>query len=282
MKINHSKYKNTGLIFEFLVRQITSDTLSGKNSKASNIIKKYFVKTELSKEYKLYETLIKKNNLTEGKANNIIDALLEASKKLNRSSLKREKYNVIKEIKEYYNIDEFFKNQLPNYKIYASFYILNELHNQNHNPLDLITYKNTLLEYLTSQKPQFQNKDLLIEEFSSNEKDVRILVYRILLEKFNEKHKDLNPNQKRVLKEYIYSIDSTPTLKNFYNSEVLKIKKILSEINKKTTDKSTHIKIKEICNLLCEAGKNQKITDKDLINVLQYYSLIDELKKANG
>jgi hypothetical protein len=150
MRISHSKYKNTGLIFELLVRQITSDTLSGKNSYASNLIKKYFVKTELSKEYKLYETLIKKNNLTEGKASIIINSLLEASNKLNKKLLKREKYNLIKEIKEHYNVDEFFKTQLPNYKIYASFYLLNELHNNVFsNPLDLIDYKTTILEYLT-------------------------------------------------------------------------------------------------------------------------------------
>jgi len=103
MNIKHSKYKNTGILFELLVRQITSDTLSGKDSKATNILKKYFVKTELGKEYKLYETLSKHKKLTEGKAEVIINSVIESSKNLNRGTLKRQKYNLINEIQNHYN-----------------------------------------------------------------------------------------------------------------------------------------------------------------------------------
>ena len=92
MNIKHSKYKNTGILFELLVRQITSDTLSGKDSKATNILKKYFVKTELGREYKLYETLTKHKNLSEGKAEIIINTVIDTSKNLNRGALKRQKY----------------------------------------------------------------------------------------------------------------------------------------------------------------------------------------------
>ena len=53
MKIKHSKYKNTGLLFELLVRQITADTLNGGSSPSLNILKKSFANTELGKEYKL-------------------------------------------------------------------------------------------------------------------------------------------------------------------------------------------------------------------------------------
>ena len=116
MLIKHSKFKNTGILFELLVRQITTDTLSGKNSEALNILKKYFSKTELGREYKLYESLIKRTNLTEGKANMIINTVLENSKQLNKTALKKQKYNLIKEIKNYYNLEEFFKTKLPNYK----------------------------------------------------------------------------------------------------------------------------------------------------------------------
>ena len=91
MLIKHSKFKNTGILFELLVRQITTDTLSNKNSEALGILKKYFSKTELGREYKLYESLIKRTNLTEGKANLVIDTVLESAKQLNRSALKRQK-----------------------------------------------------------------------------------------------------------------------------------------------------------------------------------------------
>ena len=103
LNIKHSKFKNTGLIFELLVRKITADTLSGNNSPASNILKKYFVNTELGKEYKIYDSLLKNTSISEGKANIIINTLLESSKKLNRTALRKEKYNLIKEIKENYD-----------------------------------------------------------------------------------------------------------------------------------------------------------------------------------
>ena len=126
MNIKHSKYKNTGILFELLVRQVTSDTLNGGQSPALNIIKKYFVKSELGKELKLYETLSKTNKITEAKANLLIQTILELSKRLNRSSLRRQKYNLINEIKEHYDLDEFFKTKLTNYKPYAALYTLIE------------------------------------------------------------------------------------------------------------------------------------------------------------
>ena len=127
MNIKHSKYKNTGILFELLVRQVTSDTLNGTDSAALKLIQKFFVKSELGKEYKLYESLSKNTSLTEGKANVMIQTLLETSKKLNRSNLRREKYNLINEIKNHYNLEDFFKTKLPNYKTFAAFYMLAEI-----------------------------------------------------------------------------------------------------------------------------------------------------------
>lgn len=285
MKFKHSKYKNTGILFELLVRQITSDTLSGKNSPATEIIKKYFVKSELSKEYKLYEILFSKVGLTEGKADITINAILETSKKLNKSSLKREKYNLINEIKKHYNLDEFFKTKLPHYKVQASLYLLMEIYNNNKlsNPSIIIDHKVTLLEHLTSKSiDKNQVKDNLIEEFKSYDKDLRILTYKIILEKFNGKYDSLNTNQKLVLKEFIESVDSNPALKEFYNSKINEIKSTLTKLNKSVKDAAVQIKLKETINILTEADKNSKINDNHLVNLLQYYSLVEELQKTNG
>ena len=127
MTIKHSKYKNTGVLFELLIRQITADTLDGKDSPVKTLLKKYFVKTELGKEYKLYETLLKRTSLTEAKANITIDTLVNSSKTLNRRLIKRQKYNLISEIKEHYDLNKFFNHKLPNYKIHAAFYTLLEI-----------------------------------------------------------------------------------------------------------------------------------------------------------
>jgi len=285
MNIKHSKYKNTGLLFELLVRQITADTLSGKDSKATGILKKYFVKTELGREYKLYETLSKHKNITEGKAEIIINTIVESSKDLNRGALKRQKYNLISEIQKHYNLEEFFKTKLPNYKVFASLYTLLEVYNSENlsNPDQIIDNKMSLLEHLTSKNIKKQKvEDELLEEFKSYDKDLRILTYKVMLEKFNGKYESLNDNQKIVLKEFINSVDSTPKLREFYNSKVGEIKKEINKLSKKVTDKAVQIKLNEVTNLLSPLSKTANVGNDNLVNLLQYFELLEELTKVHG
>jgi hypothetical protein len=285
MNIKHSKYKNTGILFELLVRQITADTLSGKDSKATGVLKKYFVKTELGREYKLYETLSKHKNLTEGKAEVVINSVIESSKNLNRGALKRQKYNLIQEISKYYNLDEFFNTKLPSYKVHAALYTLLEIYNSENlsNPDQIINNKIAILESLTTRAVNKQKvEDDLMTEFQSYDKDLRILTYKVLLEKFNGKYASLNDNQKSVLKEFINSVDSTPKLKEFYNTKINEIKSELTTLAEKVTDKVVKIKLNEVNNMLLPLGKVAKVGNDDLVNLLQYYALLEELVTANG
>jgi hypothetical protein len=283
MNIKHSKYKNTGILFELLVRQITADTLSGNNSPATNILKKYFTKTELGREYKIYESFFKNTNVSDTRADMVISTLIESSKQLNRSSLKRQKYNLIKEIKEHYNLEDFFKVKLPNYKAQAALFTLLEVYNSDNlsNPDQIIENKTALLEYLTSKNVNKKEvKETILEEFKNQDKDIRVLTYRVLLEKFNDKYADLNNNQKNVLKEFINGVDSTPKLKEFYNTKINEIKTHLNKLNKSVTDQAIQIKIKEVINILPNLGKMDKVNDDHLINLLQYYQLVEELESV--
>ena len=284
MKIKHSKYKNTGLLFELLVRQITADTLNGGSSPSLNILKKSFAKTELGKEYKLYETLFKNKNLSEGKAEVTLNTVLEATRKLNRSALRREKYNLINEISKHYNINEFFRHQVPNYKGYAAFYKLIEIYNSDKlsETNEIIDNKITILEQLT-EKPVSEKKvkQDLVEEFSKYDKDLRVLTYKVMLEKFNGKYANLNKGQKEVLKEFINSIDNTPRLKEIYNTKITEVKKVLKLQARKVKDNTTKIKLLEVVKLLTEIDKGSKINNDDLINLLQYYELTEELSKVS-
>lgn len=285
MLIRHSKYKNTGILFELLVRQITSDTLSGKNSEATDILKKYFSKTELGREYKLYDSLLKRINLTEGKAEVILNTILESSKHLNKSALKRQKYNLINEIKKHYNLEDFFKTKLHNYKAQAAIYTLIEGNNSDKNISheQSITNKLVLLEHLTSSKikPQ-ESTDELMNEFSNYDKDTRILTYKILLDKFNNKYSDFSNTKKTILKEFINSVDNTTKLKEFYNIKINEFKVDFIKLNKKTKNEVTKIKINEIANLLIELGKKDKVNNDNIVNLLQYCDLLEELTLANG
>jgi hypothetical protein len=285
MQVKHSKYKNTGILFELLVRQITTDTLDGKDSPAKDILKKYFVKTELGREYKLYETLLKKTTLTEAKANVVVSTLVDSSKALNRGVLKRQKYNLISEIQKHYDLNTFFNHKLPNYKVYAAFYTLLEItHSQTPtNPEQSISNKITILEHLTAAQIKGNAaKDEVLEEIEKSDKDVKFLAYKILMEKFNDKYNDLSLNQKLILKEYINSVDNTPRLKEFYTNKINEIKTELKNINKKTKNPVTQIKINEIISVINPPAKNAKITDNDLVDLLQYCDLINELEAVNG
>jgi len=280
MNIKHSKYKNTGLLFELLVRQITADTLNGGESPSLNILKKSFANTELGKEYKLYETLFKDKNLKESKAEITLNTILEATRKLNRSALRREKYNLINEIKKHYNVNEFFRHQVPNYKGYAAFYKLIEIFNSDKlsETEQIINNKVTILECLTelpiSQKKVKQD---LVEEFAKYDKDLRVLTYKVMLEKFNGKYANLNKGQKEVLKEFMNSIDNTPRLKEIYNLKVNEIKTALKSHAEKMEDDVTKIKLLEVVKILKEIDKSSRINNNDLVNLLQYYQLTEEL-----
>ena len=281
MRIKHSKFKNTGLLFELLVRTITSVTLNGKESPAINILKKYFVNTELGKEYKLYETVFKKSIISEGKANIILNTVLETSRKLNRSTLRREKYNIIKELKECYNLEELFKTKISNYKPLASLYTLFEIFNSKDitDPSQIVDNRVSIMEYLTKSEMNKEDvKEDILEEFKSYDKDLRILTYRVLLEKFNDKYSNLNSSQKTVLKEFINNVDNTSNLKNFYNTKINEIKTTLNSEIKNVKDKATKIKLEEVSKYLKEVDKRQRINNDNLVDLLQYYSLLEELK----
>lgn len=284
MKIKHSKYKNTGILFELLVRQITADTLKGGDSPAINILKEYFVKTSLGREYKLYESVLKSNVLNEGKANIVISTILESSKGFNRTTLRKQKYNLINEIKKHYNLDIFFGAKIKNYKELAALYTLIESHNVTTNNVDqVIDNKITLLEYLTKHEVNTKEvKEDVLKEFQTYDKDLRILTYKVLLEKFNSKYDDLSSEQKQVLKEFINSVDSAPGLRDFYNVKINELKSTLNKEAKSIKDKATQIKITEVAKYLVELDKTAKVNNDNLVDLLQYFELVKEIKVANG
>lgn len=274
LKVKHSKFKNTGIIFELLTKQITADILAGKKSAATNILKKYFVNTELSKEQKIYEALLSSKNLTESKASIVLNTVVDLSKDLNKTKLRNEKYNLIKEIKKYYNFDSFFKNKISNYREYATLNTLLE----NQDAKIQIQARHSLLNFLSTAKTE----NTIEEEFSKLDKETRLISYKILVDKFNEKYSSLNEDQKDILKEYINLADSRPEIVNFYNKKISYISSNLKPYTKVVNDQATRIKLTEVIKLLKPIDKNAKIKDDTLVNILSYQELLSELKKIHG
>lgn len=282
MKIKHSKYRNTGLIFELLVKQIAADTLNNKDSAAVKIIKKHFTgKSALVREFKLYEFILKNKGIGQQKAETILSTITEISRKIDQKSLKTQKYDLISSIKENYNLDEFFAIQTPDYKALASLYCLLEAQNNDDivDPKFLINFKSTLLEHLTTKKQNAEDvKDTLIEEYSKYDKDLKLLTFKILLEKFNENYKDLLPEQKNILKEFITSVNSTTRLRNLVNEELTKISEIVKKLSSKVKDEVVKIKLDEVAKAIVPISSKEKVSDTHLVNLMQYYDLVNELK----
>ena len=281
MKVKHSKYKNTGILFELLTRQLTSDTIAGNQPKALSFLKKHFnKKTELLKEYKIYHTLATQKYNKDSQATMLIDTLLEAHGKLNKSQLRREKYNLIKEIKDTYNVNDFFKAKITDYKIMAS--IFNLIENKKATPLSIVNSKVTILEHITGKQLNIVKKDVVLENFEKQDRDTRLLTYKVLLEKFNDKYSGLQENQKTLLKEYVNSVTNSPSLKSYINQEIKEVKKTITGYSKKVEDKAVVIKLKETKGMIKPLCKKSSVNDDNVINLLNYYELVNELKTIHG
>lgn len=281
MALKHSKFRNPGILFELLVRQTTADLLQNKDSKAVRTIKKYFTGTEMGREYALYNSFIHTEKLNESKAELFINTLIEEYKKLDYEKLKKEKYNLIREIKSNYDLDNFFKAKIDNYKSYASIYIVLESQNNKSNVNQILDSKITMLEHICGEEVKEKPASTqILEEFMKQDKEIRLLAYKILVEKFNKKYVGLSQEQKDVLKEYINNISDTKNLKTYLNKRLTEIKSTLVELSNSVEDQVTSIKLKEVVKFIKPIHENETIKDETVSTLLQYYDLINEIKNV--
>jgi len=280
--IKHNKYKNTGVLFELLVRKITADTMTSQDSKAVSLIKKYFVNTELSKENKLYQSLSKTQNISEAKAESIISTILEINKSLNQVKLAKEKYNLIKEIKSNFDIDDFFKAKINNYKLLSSTYTLLEANLFPSHHIDtILTSKMNILEHI-AQVNLINTPQPTVSEFETLDKGTRALVYKIMLEKFNTRFETLSNDQKDVLKEYINNISNTTNLKKYVDTKFTSLKESLLKLLPKIEDATIKIKVNETINLINPILESKVVKDDNIVALLQYQELHSELIKIHN
>jgi len=281
--LKHSKYRNSGILFELLVRQTTADFIANRESKAVKILKKYFTNTELGREYALYNNVLTSQKLSESKAEMLISTVLEQYRKLNKESIQRLKYNLIKEIKSNYDIDEFFKAKIENYKTLAAIY--NTFEAQSIKEVDakqIFLNKVVVLEHITKSKlSDMPASKSMVDELMKEDKEIRILTYKILVEKFNEKYDNLSEKQKNVLKTYITSISDTIKLNKFVNEQLTQIKTEIEKISTKVQDPVMKIKLSEVVKFVKPIKEGKRVKDETISGILQYIDLIDELKKIH-
>lgn len=290
-KIKHSKVKNTGVLFELLVRQITLEVLNGdKTENAKRIVKEFFASgKELNKELRLYELLIKEKYSSETRAEKFVDTVCEAYSKLDSTKLNKEKYNLIKQIKESFDSEQFLSSPITNYKVLASIYkVFESQKTPDLDIKDVFNSKVTLIENITS-KPvsKIVKKDdeahQLVEMYKKQDKDIRLLTYKILVETFNKKYTNLDSKQKEVLREYINNITNTSKFKDYFTEELKSTISELNSVNKKITDKVTTIKLNETVSVLKGQKLGRSVSDNQVSILLLSQELLKELKsKVDG
>jgi hypothetical protein len=283
-KIKHSKFKNTGVLFELLVRQITLEVLNGdKKETAKTIVREFFApNTELNKELRLYDILLKEKYSSETKADRLVETVCDAHAKLNQSALSKEKFNLIKEVSAKFDIEQFLSSPITNYKVLASIYkVFESKRETNYDIKDIFNSKITLIENITSkpsQKLQPTEDKKLIESYKQQDKDLRLLTYKILVETFNKKYTNLDDSQKNLLKEYINNITNTTKFKDYVSIELPKIVSELKTIKSKVEDKVTTIKLSETISVLEKMKMGKTVSDSQVSSIMLSYELIKELK----
>lgn len=283
----HNKIKNTGILFELLTRQITVDVLNNeKDSSSIKILKEFFnANTELGKENELYKILTEKKYKSAKHSEILIEAVIKNRRKLSNRRLRNEKYNLIKEIKRSYDTKDFFNTKLPNYKVLASIYNIfeGESARESYGPVIETDSKVVVMENITNQSSN-KSKNLSEKSYKSyetQEEDIRLLTYQLLVDKFNKKYSNLNESQRNLLREYINNLSNTNSLREFIDAEVIKVRKVLSQHLNRVDDKITKIKLTEAIAHTDNATGGKRVKDSHVVSLMRYYELVKELENVH-
>lgn len=286
-KLKHSKYKNAGILFELLVRQVTADILNGQeDSKANNILRTYFSEsTELGRENRLYRIIMEEKTKDATSADRLLETIVRTRKKLDEKALNLQKYNLVKEISQNYPVEDFLKGSISNYKLLASIYKVFEesVNAVVCDPREIFKARNCIVESIAAAKTptrlvsETEKKDL-IKVYQQQNEDVRLLAYKLLVDSFNEKYKGLDDKQKILIREYINNVSNTNSLREHINTEVPIVRKEIMELKAKIDNDVVRIKLDETLNQLDKITKGTLVKENQIMALMLSYELVKELK----
>jgi hypothetical protein len=215
-------------------------------------------------------------------AGKLLDAVICEHRKLNKRTLSKLRYELVKEMKDVYPIDDFFRSKIRNYKTYASIYKLFESAKDDIlcNPKDLVESKNTIILGLCNDnKTANQGSSVELQEYAQHNEDLRLISYKLLVDRFNEKYSELNEDQKLLLKNYINNISNTNSLREYINEQLPVIRGKIAKLSKNIDDEVVKIKLKEVTTQLSKVKEGRVVKDSQVSAVLMSYELIKELER---
>ena len=182
-------------------------------------------------------------------------------------------------------MEEFIKSPISNYKTLASIYKIFEVAStdEQYDPTDIVSSRFTITESIINssiQNKDIKLKDLVMEEYKKQDEDLRAVSYKLLVESFNNKYKNLTNEQKGLLREYINNINNTGKLNEYVSNEITKLINGLKEVGSKITDKVTQIKLAETIANVRKVKSVKKIKEQHLSALMMTYELLSELKQS--
>lgn len=288
MNIKHNKIKNTGILFELLVRKVASDVLDNKSdSFAVKLMREHFhSKSELGKELHLYRSFFNATKLSETKALDMLDLVLAKRKTLNEKMLEAQKFLLIKEIKQHCDLKQFLSGRVPSYKVYASIYKLFESTTRTDTDVsmfmqidEMVNARFVVVEHLKGalKEEKIIKESNYSEVLKEQPEEIRYLSYKFLLERFNEKYSNFSDKQKSLLREYI---NNGTDLEKFGAYVVQEAKELTQRIKKnshKIKNDVTRIKINEVTSQLQNIQSKTTIKDNYITALLIAYEISHQL-----
>ena len=238
----------------------------------------------MGKELELYNILTTESYKSRSKAERLIDVVIKTRQRISNKTLRSEKYNLIKAIKESYDVKALFSTKMPNYKKLASIYklFLYETTGEEINPTEVVDSREYVVESLIVGPSKIENQSELIREYNSEDKDVKLLAYTLMVEKFNDKYSKLSQSQKNVLRKYINNVSNTNSLTEFIDGEIINIKETLKKLLPSVNDDITSIKLKEVTEQVGKLSGGNEATENKVVTLMRYYELIKELENVTG
>lgn len=284
MNIQHNKKRNVGIIYELLLRSISASLVEGNKKKAQDaldIISKYYDKsTELYKEYRLFNALVKSTVSDTPVAAAVLSEAKSAARRFDLRKLDHEKSLLIRDINHNLQDQNFYHRRIPDYRYYATIQnLMNEWSIGDRSDLvKTVTLEGQVVHWLLKEKVEL--------EFENEKPNMEVdgLVVKIMSEKFNQKYGNkLNESQTQLIRDYIFSVENNQE-KDFLDQ--------LVDLRERALDKLGTLKLKTENTILqeriplVEASLRsitlENLDDETISKFMTVSQLVTELSEEEG
>ncbi len=226
--IKHSKFKNTGILYQVLIRKMIEQASNNENIKSYPIIKQFFGNyKELSKQLYLYSLIMQSKGINDQKkAKYLLNKILQMRMKLDDIKLEKQRYFCIKQIKSRYNLKQLFSTYIQNYKLLANIYKLFEsLKLKLYDPLKIVQAESVIIQSLLQERDS--QRESLLQSFKKQNSLMKQQILQLLIQKYSKEYEDLDDKQKTLLSKYIVSLSDYSQLQQYINKEISVVKQQL-------------------------------------------------------